>query len=101
MTSNSETYELNKQQQECVNSIEGKYLVLAGPGTGKTTTLTCRIENMLKKGISEDKILCLTFTETGVNEMKSKLEKRLNTQNSCVNIYTYHGFCYDLIENNK
>ena len=91
---------LNDKQQECMHT-EGKYLVIAGPGTGKTTTLTYRIESILKKGIPAEKILCLTFTDTGANEMKLKLEKKLDKLSSGVNIYTYHGFCYDLIENNK
>lgn len=94
-------YTPNEKQLECINSINGKYLVLAGPGTGKTTTLTGRIENMIKLGIEPEKILCLTFTDTAANEMKSKLEKRLNQLSTGVNIHTYHSFCFDIIEENK
>ena len=39
----------NKKQQECIDNIKGKYLVLAGPGTGKTFTIIERIKNMLKE----------------------------------------------------
>ena len=90
----------NKMQQKCIENIDGKFLVLAGPGTGKTFTVIQRIKEMLLRGIAPEKILCLTFTEAAANEMKTRLEKELNTLNSGVNIYTYHGFCYDIIENN-
>ena len=39
----------NKKQQECIDNICGKYLVLAGPGTGKTFTIVERIKNMLRE----------------------------------------------------
>ena len=41
----------NEKQQECIDNISGKWLVLAGPGTGKTFTIIERIKNMLSKGI--------------------------------------------------
>lgn len=90
----------NKKQQECIDNISGKYLVLAGPGTGKTFTVIQRIKSMIEKGISPEKILCLTFTDAAANEMKTRIDKELNKISSGVNIYTYHGFCYEIIENN-
>lgn len=98
---NGNDYKPNEQQQECIDNLNGKYLVLAGPGTGKTTTLTNRIANMIAKGISPDKILCLTFTDTAVNEMKTKIEKTLNKIDCGIDIFTYHGFCYQIIEDNS
>ncbi len=90
----------NTKQAECIENIDGKYLVLAGPGTGKTFTLIKRIKNMIEKGINPEKILCLTFTDAAAIEMKSRIEKELNKSETGVNIYTYHGFCCDIIENN-
>ena len=91
----------NAMQQKCIDNIDGKYLVLAGPGTGKTFTIIQRIKEMILRGINPEKILCLTFTEAAANEMKVRLEKELNKINTGVNIYTYHGFCYEVIENNS
>ena len=88
----------NAKQQECIDNTEGKYLVLAGPGTGKTFTIIERIKSMIEKGIEPDKILCLTFTDTAANEMKVRLENELDRLSVDVNIYTYHGFCYEIIE---
>ena len=87
----------NPKQQACINSIEGKYLVLAGPGTGKTFTIIERIKNMLDKGINPEKILCLTFTDAAANEMKKRIEEELNVISCGVQIFTYHGFCCDII----
>jgi DNA helicase-2/ATP-dependent DNA helicase PcrA len=90
----------NTKQQECIDNIDGKYLVLAGPGTGKTFTIIQRIKAMLERGIAGNKILCLTFTDAAANEMKVRLEKELNTLSVDVNIFTYHGFCCNVIDEN-
>ena len=90
----------NAKQQECIDNIDGKYLVLAGPGTGKTFTIIQRIKAMLERGIDGNKILCLTFTDAAANEMKSRLEKELNVLSVDVNIFTYHGFCCNIIDEN-
>lgn len=90
----------NAKQLECIENINGKYLVLAGPGTGKTFTTIQRIKQMINNGISADKILCLTFSQTAANEMKERLNKEIRKIND-INIFTYHGFCFDLIEKNS
>ncbi len=89
----------NELQQKCIDCIEGKYLVLAGPGTGKTFTIINRIKNMIKnKNVNAEEILCLTFTDAAANEMRSRLNAELEEVSSGVNIYTYHGFCCEVIE---
>ena len=87
----------NQKQQECIDNIHGKYLVLAGPGTGKTFTVIQRIKNIIKKGTNPQKILCLTFSDTAAKEMKERINKELKNINN-INIYTYHSFCLNLIE---
>lgn len=88
----------NKKQQDCIENIQGKYLVLAGPGTGKTFTIVERIKNMLQQGILPEKILCLTFTDAGASEMKKRIEDDLKVISCGVSIFTYHGFCCDIID---
>ena len=87
----------NQKQQECINNIYGKYLVLAGPGTGKTYTIIQRIKNILNNNIDAKKILCLTFSDTAAKEMKERLNNEIKNIND-INIYTYHSFCLNLIE---
>jgi DNA helicase-2/ATP-dependent DNA helicase PcrA len=65
---------LNPKQKEAVDTIEGPVMVVAGPGTGKTTILTLRIANILKETDTPPSgILALTFTEAGAKTMKNKL----------------------------
>lgn len=88
----------NKAQQECIENYEGRFLVLAGPGTGKTFTLINRIAHMIKNGVNPEKILCLTFSDAAANEMKTRLAKELNVLDTKVGVFTFHGFCYQIIQ---
>lgn len=83
----------NARQQECINNINGKYLVLAGPGTGKTFTVIERIKNMITNGVEPEKILCLTFSSTAAREMKTKIGENFD-----VNVFTYHEFCLNIMD---
>lgn len=94
------TKTLKVAQKLCVDNIEGKYLVLAGPGTGKTFTIIQRIKKMLELGIKGEKILCLTFTDAAANEMKNRIEEELDTLSVDIDIFTYHSFCNKILEEN-
>ena len=94
------SFKPNLKQQECIDNTEGKYLVLAGPGTGKTFTMIQRIKAMIEKGIEPSKILCLTFSDAATNEVKTRLEKELHKADTGVNVYTYHGFCNEILSEN-
>jgi len=92
---------LNSRQKEAVDAIEGPVMVIAGPGTGKTQILTLRIANILKQtDTSADSVLALTFTESGVFSMRKRLVEIIGSSGYSVNIYTFHGFCNDVIKKN-
>lgn len=97
---NLEEYKnLNSAQKEAVDTIEGPVMVIAGPGTGKTSILTLRIANIIDKtDISPENILALTFTESGAYAMRKKLVSLIGTAGYKVNINTFHGFCNDVIK---
>jgi DNA helicase II / ATP-dependent DNA helicase PcrA len=90
----------NLEQQECIQTINGPVMVLAGPGTGKTTTIIKRIEYMLGMGVNPEKILALTFSDAAATEMKVRLLDQVGIKASSVLISTYHAFCSDLISLN-
>lgn len=84
---------LNPKQKEAVDTIDGPVMVIAGPGTGKTTILTLRIANILKETDTPPSgILSLTFTEAGAKAMKMKLRELIGDRALEVPIHTFHGF---------
>ncbi|MDP2593618.1 MAG: ATP-dependent DNA helicase [bacterium] len=88
---------LNSAQKQAVDTIEGPVMVVAGPGTGKTTVLTLRIANiLLKTDTPPDGILALTFTEAGVVAMKKKLREIIGVAADLVRVHTFHGLALSL-----
>lgn len=89
---------LNEKQLEAVNAIEGPVMVVAGPGTGKTQILAMRIANILQKTqVNPSNILCLTFTNSGVQAMKQRLLEIIGTASYQIHIHTFHSFCNEVI----
>ncbi len=92
---------LNEKQQLAVNSIEGPVMVIAGPGTGKTQILASRIGKiLLDTDALPENILCLTYTDAGVVAMRKRLLQFIGPDAYKVNIYTFHAFCNDVIQEN-
>lgn len=89
---------LNKNQKEAVDTIEGPVMVIAGPGTGKTTILTLRIANILKRtDTPANGILALTFTESGVRAIKKKLQEIIGEKAREIRVHTFHSFASSII----
>lgn len=89
---------LNPKQREAVDAIEGPVMVIAGPGTGKTTILTLRIANILTKTDTPPSgILAITYTDSGVKAMRTKLREVIGGRADEVRIHTFHGFAASII----
>lgn len=72
---------------------EGAYLVLAGPGTGKTTLLVQRARQLLETGaLGKSKVLALTFTNKAAAEMKARLSSEIPDADARTFIGTFHAF---------
>ncbi len=70
--------ELNTQQQRAVRAGDGPLMIVAGPGTGKTKTLTARITHLIESGkAAPEQILALTFTKKAAEEMRTRVEQSL------------------------
>ena len=92
---------LNPQQQKAVDTTEGPVMVIAGPGTGKTQILAARIGKILMNpDVLADNILCLTYTDAGAIAMRRRLQSFIGADAYKVNIYTFHAFCNDVIQDN-
>ena len=93
---------LNINQKIAVDTIDGAVMVVAGPGTGKTQVLGARIANILKKTDAQaENVLCLTFTEAATSELRNRINSMIGSESYKVGIYTYHGFCNMVIQDNK
>jgi DNA helicase II / ATP-dependent DNA helicase PcrA len=92
---------LNEQQKLAVDTLEGPVMVIAGPGTGKTQILGARIGKiLLETDTRPENILCLTYTDAGVIAMRRRLLTFIGPDAYKVNIYTFHAFCNDVIQDN-
>ncbi|MDB5210063.1 MAG: ATP-dependent helicase, partial [Sediminibacterium sp.] len=93
--------DLNEQQKRAVDTIEGPVMVIAGPGTGKTQILGARIGKiLLDTDTQPENILCLTYTDAGAVAMRKRLLGFIGPDAYKVNIYTFHAFCNDIIQEN-
>ena len=89
---------LNDRQLEAVQWNDGPLLVLAGPGSGKTTVLTKRIARMLEQSSgSHFRILALTFTNKAAAEMRNRIEALGPGSGNRILLTTFHSFAGDLL----
>ena len=84
---------LNPEQAEAVRSIYGPVLVNAGPGAGKTATLTKRAQYMIMQGIDPASILLTTFTNKAANEIKERIVKVVGEEGKKITVGTFHSIC--------
>ena len=87
------TYGLNPQQAEAVINTEGPMLIMAGAGSGKTKVLTCRVANLLQKGVRPYRILAITFTNKAASEMRERVNNMSGPAAKDVWLFTFHAFC--------
>ncbi len=91
---------LTLRQIEAVEHTSGPLLILAGAGTGKTSTITRKIAFMIKKcGVEPGNILALTFSREAARNMETKIRVLLG-QGVDIKVSTFHAFCAELIRNN-
>lgn len=96
-----EEHGLDEFQKNAVENQANRLLIVAGPGSGKTTVLTRRIAYMiseLKK--APENFLAITFTRRAANEMRERLEKLLQTSAKSINIHTFHSLCLSVLKEN-
>lgn len=86
--------ELDKYQEKAYLTEEKKVLVVAPPGSGKTTVMLKRLEYLLSKGVPAKGVIVLTFSKASAVEMEERFKKK-NTQRPFFG--TIHGLCYKIL----
>ena len=90
--------QLSLIQREAAEWDESPLLVLAGPGSGKTRVLTCRIARILDSSRDKNfRILGLTFTNKAADEMRSRMTNFVPGQEGRLFLGTFHSFCADVL----
>jgi DNA helicase II / ATP-dependent DNA helicase PcrA len=93
--------ELNPEQKDAIGFTGGTSIILAGPGTGKTKTLTSKIEYLLENDVVPDKrILAITFTNKAAEEMKNRLRRNSAALEKKVTVSTFHSFGKSILDEN-
>ena len=96
--------DLNPKQREAVLATQGPVLILAGPGSGKTKTLTSRVAHLISQGIRPENILAVTFTNKAAGEMKTRIGELIyNLQPITYNlpfVGTFHSLAVRILRDN-
>ena len=87
---------MNEAQRCAVTWGEGPLLLLAGPGSGKTYTVTNRILYLIEQGVPPEEILVITFTKEAAEAMRQRFRK-LSVGNCPVNFGTFHSVFYHIL----
>ena len=89
---------LNPDQRRAATTLDAPVIIVAGPGTGKTRTLTHRIAYLIaQKGADPRTVLAVTFTNRAADEMRERLENLLGAVAQGVTVATFHAFCLGLL----
>ncbi|WP_234435012.1 MULTISPECIES: ATP-dependent helicase [Streptomyces] len=88
---------LDAYQRAVVEHTGGPLLVLAGPGTGKTTTLVEAVARRIEDGTDPERILVLTFSRKAATELRDRMSGRLGSTAAAPQATTFHSFCYALL----
>src|SRR3954451_3962731 len=93
---------LDEYQQRVVDHPGGPLLVLAGPGTGKTTTLVeAVVDRVEHRGLRPDEVLVLTFSRKAPGELRDRITSRLGTSVAGPAAFTFHAWCYAFLRSEQ
>jgi uncharacterized protein (TIGR00375 family) len=82
---------LDSEQAAAAHAGSGPLLIIAGPGTGKTRTLTHRIAHLIANGVAPEACVAITFTRRAAEEMRERLAALVPGRAGAVTVATFHG----------
>lgn len=95
-------YGLNQLQWQAASAAEREVAVVAGPGSGKTRTLICRIIRLLEQGVAPEHIMAVTFTHKAAGELQERLASHFHNQKllRALKVGTFHALALQLLRQN-
>ena len=93
----------NKSQIQAISHMDGPAMVLAGPGSGKTTVITHRIKNLIDKAeVRPENILVVTFTKAAAISMQKRFSTLMNGgKGQLVTFGTFHSVFYKILRKSR
>lgn len=93
----------NKSQIQAISHMDGPAMVLAGPGSGKTTVITHRIKNLIEKAeVRPENILVVTFTKAAAISMQKRFSTLMNGgKGQLVTFGTFHSVFYKILRKSR
>lgn len=93
----------NKSQIQAISHMDGPAMVLAGPGSGKTTVITHRIKNLIEKAeVRPENILVVTFTKAVAISMQKRFSTLMNGgKGQLVTFGTFHSVFYKILRKSR
>lgn len=89
--------DLNDAQREAATHIDGPCVVVAGAGSGKTSMLVTRVEQLMKARVPPNRILCCTFTRKAMKEMGERMVREIGPRAKPVVVSTIHGLALRMV----
>lgn len=92
-------YPLDNQQLKAATSNNKYSMIIAGAGSGKSTTIIGKIKYLIEiKKVNPDEILCISFTNESVSSLKESIKKNCGTE---IPVLTFHKLAYQILKNNN
>lgn len=89
----------HEAQLQAIHHREGPMMVLAGPGSGKTTVITHRVKYLVEQcGVEPGSILVITFTKAAAQEMRQRFEKLMEGRRLPVSFGTFHAVFFSILK---
>ncbi len=96
------TFTANKSQSIAITYPLAPLMLIAGAGTGKTTTLLHRIYYLIEHyKLKPENILTITYTEKAAEELKLRIVKTIGDTAKAMTISTFHAFCYNIVKEHQ
>ena len=89
---------LSKQQQQAARHMDGPAMVLAGPGSGKTTVIIHRIKHLIESHVRPEHILVITFTRAAERQMQERFSALCKGASFPVTFGTFHSVFFHILK---